>query len=141
MNKCLVGAVVVVLLLVVGVVARPSNTEFPNVQPVPVPIETTLKVSKQATERFSARVDRVEVQFEHWDYTRYRLQTNDLVREGDMNSERGFETDPNATVVVLNWQKPIGEQIRYVRLTAEPNFLYILDSDNKIIPGSKLTQK
>lgn len=33
----------------------------------------------QATERYTALVDRVHVGFEHWDYTQYRLQTNDLV--------------------------------------------------------------
>lgn len=140
MNKSLVGTAVV-LMLVGIVVSRPFSTESPKVQPVTVPIEIIPKVSEQATERFSARVDRVEVQFEHWNYTRYRLQTNDLVREGDMNSERGFKTDLDATVFVLNWQKPVGEQIRYVRLTSEPNFLYILDTNNKIIQGSGLTRR
>ena len=91
-----------------------------------------------ATERFSAQVDRVVVVFEQWDYTRYRLQTNDLVRAGELNTERGFENDENATVYILNWQKPIGEQIRYIRLTAEPTNLYMLGNDNKVIRGSQL---
>jgi hypothetical protein len=82
--------------------------------------ENKEKETVAATERYSAQVDRVKVVFEQWDYTRYRLQTNDLVREGEMNSERGFEDDMDATVYVLNWQKPEGEQTRYVRLSAEP---------------------
>lgn len=91
-----------------------------------------------ATERYSARVDRVEVVFEHKDYTQYRLKTNDLVRTGALNTERGYKEDMDATVYVLNWQQDEGQQIRYVRLTAEPTHLYILDSNQDIITGSKL---
>ena len=92
-----------------------------------------------ATERYQARVDRVDVVFEHFDYTRYRLTTNELVRMGELNTERGFEDDIDATVYVLNWQQPEGEQMRYVRLTAEPGRLYLLDSEQKIITGSVLS--
>lgn len=91
------------------------------------------------TERYSARVDRVDVVFEHKDYTQYRLTTNGLVREGELNTERGFEDDVDATVYVLNWQKPEGEQILYVRLTNEPGRLYLLDTQRKIVRGSMLT--
>lgn len=91
-----------------------------------------------ATEQYSAQVDRVKVIFEQWDFTRYRLQTNELVREGEMNSERGFGDDLDATVYVLNWQKPEGEQIRYVRLTAEPGYLYVLDGYQNIIKSGRL---
>lgn len=90
------------------------------------------------TERYSAQVDRVKVIFEQWDYTRYRLQTNELVREGEMNSERGFGDDADATVYVLNWQAPEGEQIRYVRLTAEPERLYALDGYQNLIKSGPL---
>lgn len=90
------------------------------------------------TERYAARVDRVDVVFEHKDYTRYRLTTNGLVREGELNTERGFEDDIDATVYVLDWQKPEQEQMVYVRLTAEPNRLYALDSERKILRGSAL---
>ena len=100
---------------------------------------TIISVSEvNTTERFSAQVDRVVVVFEQWDYMRYRLQTNNLVRVGELNTERGFENDRDATVYILNWQKPMGEQIRYVRLTAEPTNLYILDNENKLIRGSQL---
>lgn len=91
-----------------------------------------------ATERYSARVDRVDVVFEHRDYTKYRLTTNDLVREGALNTERGYGDDPDATVYVLNWQQPEGEQIRYVRFTAEPGRVYVLDGNGEPIPGSAL---
>lgn len=92
-----------------------------------------------ATERYSARADRVDVVFEHKDYTHYRLQTNELMRTGDLNTERGFGDDIDATVYVLNWREPEGAQIRYVRLTSEPTHLYILDSNQEIVRGSRLT--
>lgn len=99
---------------------------------------TTPLAPQMPTERYSAQVDRVKVLFEQWDYTRYRLQTNELVREGAMNSERGFGDDPDATVYVLNWDKPEGEQIRYVRLTAEPGRLYALDGYGELIKAGRL---
>lgn len=93
------------------------------------------------SERFSAVVDRVSVVFEQKEYTSYRLITNGLVREGELNTERGFEDDTDATVYVLNWQKPEGEQMLYVRLTAEPDTLYALDGKRRILNGSALTRE
>lgn len=91
------------------------------------------------TERYAARVDRVDVLFEQKDYTTYRLTTNGLVREGELNTERGFGDDPDATVYVLNWRKPEGEQIYYVRLTSDPTHIYVLDGNREMIKGSALT--
>lgn len=113
---------------VLPVVAEAENPEATTTPPVP----------QMPTERYSAQVDRVKVLFEQWEYTRYRLQTNELVREGAMNSERGFGDDPDATVYVLNWDKPEGEQIRYVRLTAEQDKLYALDGYQNIIKSGHL---
>jgi hypothetical protein len=100
--------------------------------------ETPAPEAVDFTERYTARVDRVDVVFEHKDYTWYRLTTNGLVREGELNTERGFEDDVDATVYVLNWQKPEGEQLFYVRLTAEPGRLYALDGERKLLRGSAL---
>ena len=100
--------------------------------------DQTDTIEKVPTERFSAQVDRVKVIFEQWDYTRFRLQTNDLVREGEMNSERGFGDDPDATLYVLNWHKTEGERIYYVRLTAEPQYLYVVDSYRNLIKSGRL---
>lgn len=114
-----------------------KKSEVP--QPVvPVTQQEEEQTVFEYTERYSARVDRVDVVFEHKDYTQYRLTTNGLVREGELNTERGFEDDIDATVYVLNWQKPEGEQILYVRLTAEPGRLYLLDTQRKIVRGSVL---
>lgn len=90
------------------------------------------------TERYRAQVDRVAVVFEHMNFTSYRLVTNGRVREGALNTERGFGEDVDATVFVLDWQKPEGEQLRYVRLTDEPGRLYLLDSEGKQVVGNPL---
>ena len=138
----LFGAIVITFALSMFHINRDNN------RPVPEPVvvteqeiveETVPPEVVEFTERYAARVDRVNVVFEHKDYTRYRLTTNELVREGELNTERGFEDDIDATVYVLNWQKPEGEQMYYVRLTAEPNRLYALDGERKILRGSALT--
>ena len=108
-----------------------------NVAEVSEVLPQTLKPA-EPTERYLAQVDRVTVVFEQRDYTSYTLTTNGLVRTGELNSERGFENDPDATVYILNWQKPEGEQIRYVRLTAEPKYLYMLDTEREIVRSSRL---
>lgn len=93
------------------------------------------------TERYSARVDRIEVVFEHWDYTSYRFTTGGgYVQEGELNTERGFGDDPDATLYVLNWRKHEGERIYFVRLRNDPTHIYNVRYDTQeIIKGSALT--
>jgi hypothetical protein len=80
------------------------------------------------TEVYRAQVDRVSVVFENYNYTSYRLITNGLVRTGDLNTERSYQDDVDATVYILDWQKPEGEQMRYVRMASEPGKLFLLNS-------------
>lgn len=84
------------------------------------------------TERYRGQADRVSVVFENYNYTSYRLVTNGAVQEGELNTERGYKEDIDATVYVLNWQKPEGEQMRYVRLTNEPGKLFLLNTEGNI---------
>lgn len=90
------------------------------------------------TERYKGQVDRVAVVFENYDYTSFRLVTNGVVREGEMNTERGYKDDVDATVYVLDWQKHQSEQMKYVRLTKEPGKLYLLNTEGEIV-GNPLT--
>ena len=113
-----------------------AQVVVPVVESMPTSVEEN---TEAVTERFSARVDRVDVIFEQKDYTSYRLTTNELVREGELNTERGFGDDVDATVYVLNWQKPEGERMYYVRLTSDPTHLYALDGNREILKGSALT--
>ena len=116
----------------------PPAYEYETIAVFPDVLRSGEEARWVATERYSARVDRVDVVFEHRDYTKYRLVTNGLVREGALNTERGFEEDQDATVYVLNWQAPEGEQMRYVRFTAEPDRIYVLDGNGDPIRGSAL---
>lgn len=95
--------------------------------------------NKHVTERYVGQIDRVSVIFEHSDYTSYRLSTNDIVREGQLNTERGYKDDSDATVYVLNWRLPEGEQLRYVRLTDIPEKLFLLDTEQNVVSSSVLT--
>ncbi len=143
MKKILLGISVIIICLIAAFYALNAYIYHEKQAPAPdsavVSKETPTLEEVVFTERYSARVDRVSVVFEHKDYTRYRLTTNELVREGELNTERGFEDDVDATVYVLNWQQPESEQMLYVRLTAEPDRLYALDSERKILQGSALT--
>jgi len=131
-----------VLLVMVGYyVVSMRVVEAPVMSSSEVKEEITSDFAEGAAiyEHYAARVDRVDVVFEQRDYIQYRLTTNGFVREGELNTERGFEDDEDATVYVLNWQRSEGEQMRYVRLTNEPNRIYILDSNQEIVSGSALT--
>lgn len=96
-------------------------------------------VDAPVTERYQGQIDSMTVLFEHRAYTEYRLITNGVAREGELNTERGFGDDVNATVYVLNWRAPAAEQMRYVRFSDEPTKAYLLDSDNEVVVSSVLT--
>lgn len=80
-------------------------------------IETTLEISK--------------------DMQRYRLhekkQGTDGVKttEGNLNTERGFGDDKDATVYVLDHDKAASQQRFFVRYTDNDNELIALDKDRK----------
>lgn len=90
------------------------------------------------TERYSRQVDRVSVAFEHYNYTTFRLITGDRIQNGELNTERGYKDDIDATVFVLNWQDEESEQLRYVKLSKEPDRIYLLDTNGEILRGSYL---
>jgi len=58
---------------------------------------------------------------------------NPFVEKGNLNTERGFEEDEDATVYVLNYDKPETEQKYFVRLTKYPGSVIMLDRNRKII--------
>lgn len=78
--------------------------------------------------------------FQQQDYTKYRLITGDDVVTGELNTERGWKNDEDATVYVLNWQKPEKEQIIFVRKTAETNKVFQLNAQREeMVPSVTLT--
>lgn len=57
----------------------------------------------------------------------------EFVEKGNFNTERGLESDPNGTIFVLNWKKPVEQQIYYGYFSSDTNKIYMLDRDKKII--------
>ena len=57
----------------------------------------------------------------------------EFIEKGTFNTERGLENDPNGTIYVLNWDKPAENQIYYGYYSADPEKVYMLDREKKII--------
>lgn len=57
----------------------------------------------------------------------------EFVEKGNFNTERGLENDPDGTIFVLNWDKPVEKQSYYGYLSSDTKKIYMLDRDRKII--------
>jgi len=72
---------------------------------------------------------------------------NPNVEEGysyTLNTERGYEKDPDATVYILNWDKPENEQWIFVRETGNDSTIFEIKSNRKRYTDKKnhsLTKK
>ena len=62
-----------------------------------------------------------------------REPRNTFTEKGNFNTERGLENDPDGTIYVLNWDQPLEKQIYYGYYSANPEKIYLLDKDRKII--------
>jgi hypothetical protein len=133
MKKNITIAVAVAILTIAALAINRSNSE--------VAISTTPPADTfTVTERFSGIINGKNIIFEHSDYTKYRLTDNGVVTLGDLNTERGFGVDENATVYVLDWKKPEQEQIYFVRLTGTTT-LQQLGSNREVILNALLEKK
>lgn len=90
------------------------------------------------TERFSGMVKGTEVIFEHLNYSTYRLTVAQDVTEGEMNTERGFEADENATLYILNPGRPTVEQAYFVRYSNGE--LWMLDEQRRPMKKARFTR-
>ncbi len=52
---------------------------------------------------------------------------------GNINTERGLEKDPDGTIYILNWDKPEKDQVYYGYYSKNPEKLYLLDRNKKMI--------
>lgn len=57
----------------------------------------------------------------------------DFTERGNFNTERGLENDPDGTIYVLNWDQPEKKQIYYGYYSNNPEKIYLLDKNRKII--------
>ncbi len=100
-----------------------------------VPPEITML--GEPTERFVGTIDEVRTVFEHKDFTSYTLIKAGVSISGELNTERGYKDDVDATVFVLDWQKPEAEQKYFVRLTGS-TAIQKLDVDRELVAGAAL---
>ena len=89
---------------------------------------------KHPTESFEGEVDDTRIIFMHRNFTAYRLSHGGMVTTGNLNTERGFDDDRDATVYVLDYDKPETNQKRFVRGTTGEFFM--LDSSQKRVTGN-----
>jgi len=78
------------------------------------------------------------VVFAHQDYTRYRLNIGDVVSGGQLNTQRGWQDDIDATVFVLNWQATDDEQILFVKKTDSDSLTQVNSNRTELVPAVKL---
>ena len=62
----------------------------------------------------------------------YRMNVDGLVTFGELNTERGFEQDENASLFILNWQQPEAEQIKFVKLSKDHSVLVRVDANGQL---------
>lgn len=60
----------------------------------------------------------------------YRLSEDGVVTLGELNTERGFTEDENATVYILNWREAKAVQRKFVKFSSNPLQLIALDKAN-----------
>ncbi|MFC0186454.1 copper homeostasis protein (lipoprotein) [Pseudarcicella hirudinis] len=83
-------------------------------------LETTLKISEdgqyfELSELYQGKGDQA------------------FVETGNVNTERGFGKDEDATLYILNWDKAETEQRYFVRLSKKPGQLTMLDRSKNLI--------
>ena len=88
------------------------------------------------SERFTGTVKGMKIIFEHDHFLHYRLSVNGTVTTGELNTERGFGSDENATLFILNPSAPEKEQKYFVRLSSGK--IRMLDQHKKIIQDGQL---
>ncbi|MGL5250757.1 MAG: hypothetical protein ACRC7P_06730 [Enterovibrio sp.] len=69
---------------------------------------------------------------------KYRLSVAGVVTLGELNTERGFGPDENATLFILNWKQPQAKQIRFVKLSQDHSMLLRLDARGQLDHSASL---
>jgi hypothetical protein len=78
--------------------------------------QSTLKGAAEApSEIFVGEINGAHIKFEHWNYTRFRFTERNRITLGALNTERGFQDDEDATLFIMNFDKPEAERRYLVR--------------------------
>jgi hypothetical protein len=124
-------------LLVFGMVSCSESGEKMPLQVTPVDSVSNTPVIKDTaapvppTETFKGTYNDKEIVFSHKDFQSYTLSTASVATSGTMNTERGYGDDRDATVYVLNSDKPKSEQKYFVRTSQ--GSVYMLDQDRYVV--------
>jgi len=79
------------------------------------------------------RIDRLNNKYELSSIYKGKSPERKLKVKGNLNTERGLENDPDGTIYVLNWDKPQNEQTYYGYFSKNPEKIYMLDRNKKVI--------
>jgi hypothetical protein len=63
--------------------------------------------------------------------------SNTIYKDASLNTERGYEKDPDATVYILDWEKPENDQRYFVRSTGKDGEVFEIDPDRKKFTDGK----
>ncbi len=64
------------------------------------------------------------------------IDRGNFTSTGKFNTEKGFEDDNDATVVILDWDKPQDEQRYYVWFSNNPKLLHVLNPQKELNKNS-----
>jgi hypothetical protein len=104
---------------------------------------TSSEENLQFTEEYFGVLDGKNTTLTITNYTTYALSEEGAValRTGEVNTERGFGNEENATVYVLDYTKVEKEQTRFVRLSNDPTKIFLLNSAGTKALDTSLTKK
>ncbi len=73
--------------------------------------------------------------FQSYELSELYLGKNEkeIITKGRLNTERGYEDDPDATIYILNYDQPLIKQRYFIRLTKYQNQIFMLDRNKNII--------
>jgi copper homeostasis protein (lipoprotein) len=90
------------------------------------------------------KIDSKNNKFELSSIYKGKTPEKEFTEKGNFNTERGLEDDADGTIYILNWDKPEKEQVYYGYYSKNPEKLFMLDREKKIIKSDinySLTRK
>lgn len=99
-----------------------------------VVIGTGIGAQTPPTQTFQGTVHGTFWTFEHHDYSDFRLQRGEQTEVGDLNTERGWQDDMNATVYVLHPNAEADRQLLLVRRTGTSALVLLNDQRQLVEP-------
>ncbi|MET3027039.1 copper resistance protein NlpE [Flavobacterium sp. UW10123] len=79
------------------------------------------------------KINQIDNKFELSNIYQGKSPEKQFKEKGNFNTERGLENDINGTIFILNWDKPEKDQCYYGHYSKNPEKLYLLDRNKKII--------